>query len=150
MDDLVMWADRLSKAIALALSEFSAQNQEEIEVFAIDCHPWNGQVNLAILTTSEAKADPLLVDAAELAAWKHYGFESQFASWARANELCSSMRETYYRTDDRAALTDGYLQACATAAMATVVRNGLSAFNLSERFRISVCHPDGNREYVIN
>ena len=65
MLDFDQWQADLTKLIATALGEFTGGKDDEMERFAVDCHPWNGIIVLAFLTKSELKDAPCLSDAAE-------------------------------------------------------------------------------------
>lgn len=142
------WIDKLSKAIADALIEFREQIRDQIELFAVDCHPWNGAIVLALLTASETRKDPSLVDSTEMAAWKHYDFGSVLSSWKAVLTLGSDMRTTYNNSEeDRALVAEQYLLACAAAVATKSVQEALSKYHLSDTFRIHVRHPDSEMEY---
>lgn len=141
------WTARLAGLIENALREFRDQVAGQIESFAVDCHPWNGVLDLAILTHDEVVNDRLLIDPAEMAAWKHYHFGSSLASWPAVGDLASQMREAYSKSNDRADVAEEYLRACADAVATPAVQQALSKYDLTDAFRISVCHPDTDKEY---
>jgi len=142
------WITGLSGAIANSLVEFRGKVQEQIVIFAVDCHPWNGVLDLALLTASEVKHEPLLADPAEMAAWRHFHFSSGLASWRAAAELELQMRAAYERAgEDRAGVAEDYFRACAAAVASSRVQQSLSGYKLRDDFRISVPHPDTEKEY---
>jgi hypothetical protein len=80
----------LTTLISTALGEFRAVTDDEMEMFAVDCHPWNGVIVLAFLTHAELKDAPFLSEAALMAAWKYYDFgagccRAEIQSQFRAN-----------------------------------------------------------------
>jgi hypothetical protein len=142
------WTRQLSDAIANALREFALKHSDEpVVLLAVDCHPWHGSVALAVLTAAEVAADELLADPAEMAAWKHYDFTRELSSWRPVAGLGRDM-QTAYESGDRLAMTDAFLRACAAAVSSPQV---IAALELLERiadFRVSVRHPDNDREFV--
>jgi len=141
------WTARLAGLIVNALSEFRGQVDGQIEAFAVDCHPWHGGLGLAMLTHDEVVNDPVLFDPAEMAAWKHFDFGSNLASWQAAADLASQMREAYYKSNDHADVAEEYLRACADAVATPAVQQALSKYDLTDAFRIFVRHPDTDKQY---
>jgi hypothetical protein len=142
------WAAQLSGLIAGALDVFRGEVKDRIEIFAVDCHPWNGVLDLALLTQAEAANDPLLCDPTEMAAWRSYHFASGLACWSPASELARQMQEAYDESgEDRAATAESYLRACARAVATEGVQRSLSRYEVSEAFRICVRHPDNEAEF---
>jgi hypothetical protein len=115
--------------------------------FAVDCHPWNGHICLAILTADEAAADESLLGPEEMAAWRHYRFSDGADSWRPVADLGREMRAAYEAADDRAAAAESYLLACARAVAASEVGAAITRLECDPRFRISVPHPDDGREF---
>ena len=74
------------------LRDLFAEDPGRVEAFALDCHPWNGVLDLAFLTRREAEADPSLGDPDEMAAWEHFHFAEGLAAWAPATRLAAAMR----------------------------------------------------------
>jgi hypothetical protein len=135
------WRNELTQFIAAALDQFRTSVKEQMEQFAVDCHPWNGTIILAFLTTSEVEESPFLAEAAEMAAWKLYNFAS-------APELGSRMRESYEQGgNDRAKVAERFFAACAAAAADTSVQEMLSSYKLNRNFKITIRHPDTGHEY---
>ena len=56
------WETSLAKTIAAALIEISGMTRDEMKMFDVDCHPWNGEVFLALLSAVEAESDPSLAN----------------------------------------------------------------------------------------
>lgn len=139
-------ADQLINLITSALTEFGTD--EEMEVFAVDCHPWNGVIVLAFLTHSELKDAPFLSEAAEMAAWKHYDFGAKLASWRTISGIASAMRNAYEDAgDDRRDVANQFFRECASAVASNSVQKALSVFRRTKGFRVSVPHPDSGDEY---
>src|SRR5215218_7917717 len=108
------WADELAAVVRDSLVEFSGRMTEQLEMLAVDCHPWNGVLALAALTHAETLRDPPLNDPSEMAAWRHYDFGSALASWRPAVNLASRMKEEYDGSgDSKAAVAEAYIRLCA-------------------------------------
>jgi hypothetical protein len=116
-------------------------------MLAVDCHPWNGLVGLAILTASEVAQNPALADPAEMAAWRHYDFSQELTAWQSAAVLASEMKDAYY-AGDRPNVADAFMAACADALSSPQVAEALELLGRSNDFRLSVAHPDDGREFV--
>jgi hypothetical protein len=147
--DYDQWQGDLSKLIAVALAEFRRQADDEMEIFALDCHPWNGLINLAFLTRSESKEDPLLFDIGEIAVWKYFDFSAELSSWQPALGVASRMRPVYELADEdnRREVVAKFLRSCAEAVASKLVQDMLARFHLAKGFRITVQHPDTGEEF---
>ncbi len=107
------WIPRLAGTIAAAVREFAASlDGTPAVLLAVDCHPWHGSIELAVLTAGEVHADGLLADPSEMAAWRHYEFSAGLASWQPAAVLGGSMRAAYEAAADRRAAADAFFRAC--------------------------------------
>jgi len=95
----------------------------------------------------EVAAQSFLADPAEMAAWRYCDFAQDLPSWAVVSELGKVMRLAYEK-GDRPAVADAFMQACATAVTSPAVRDSLAAFVCTDRFKLSVAHPDDGREFV--
>src|SRR5438105_3553692 len=94
--DQKKWVEGLSACVADALAEFRTTIKDKIAIFALDCHPWNGVLTLAILTTRELAEAPSLESIAEMAAWRFYDFCAGSKSWKSNIPLLSAqMRQSY-------------------------------------------------------
>jgi hypothetical protein len=144
-NDIDKWSSDLAQFISAALAEFRAQATDKIEQFAVDCHPWNGVVVLAFLTTKEVKESPWLAETEEMAAWKFYDFASALS--CSSAELGSRMQELYEQGDDKAKVAERFFMACAAAVASKPVQDMLSKYKLSENFKITIPHPDTGKEY---
>jgi hypothetical protein len=138
------FTDKLSSVIARTLSAFCMELGEPIKTVALDLHPWNGFLALAILTESEVKADELLDDPAEMAAWKHYNFGANLDDWD-VDSISTEMKAIYYEIKDAHLL----FQSAASAMASESVQQALSGYSLAKGFRISVADPDNNVEYYV-
>jgi hypothetical protein len=140
------WGSDLAQFLSAALGEFRTQATEQVEQFAVDCHPWNGAVVLAFLTASEVEESPFLAEVEEMAAWKFYNFASTLS--CSRPELGLRMRELYEQAgDDRAKVAEQFFVACAAAVASKPVQDMLSTYKLSKNFKITVPHPDSGKEY---
>src|SRR5688500_11280215 len=98
-----LWTIRLAELIANALTEFRGKVKGRIECLAVDCHPWNGTLDLAILTHAEVLSDPLLATPNEMAAWKYFHFTSALTPWKHVDDLALQMQKEYENaSSDRA------------------------------------------------
>jgi hypothetical protein len=141
------WVPRLAATVAATIREFAPRlGGIPVKMLAVDCHPWNGFVGLAVLTADEAIKDGTLADPSEMAAW-HYGFSEGLASWRPAAPLGSLMRAAYEAADDRRAVAEAFLRACAVAMTSPDVAAALESLVRVGDFRISVAHPDDGREF---
>ena len=142
------WQNSLAKLIVEALAEFRDRADDEMELFAVDCHPWNGVIVLAFLTESELKDSPFLSEVAEMAAWKYYDFGAGLASWQPVSEIASAMRTAYaVAGENRQEVANQFLHGCAAAVVSKQVQDALSAFRLAKGFKVSIPHPDSGDEY---
>ncbi len=90
------WRRRLAELVAATLAEFRGSDYDEMEMFAVDCHPWNGILVLAFLTRSEVLDAPSLSDIAEMAAWRYYDFGAALPTWrGGVSGIESAMRRSY-------------------------------------------------------
>lgn len=146
--ELSEWTKDLTMSIATTLGEFRNQSDDEMEIFAVDCHPWNGVISLAFLTHNELFESPFLSEAAEMAAWKYYDFGSSLDSWRLASSIGSRMREAYEKAGgNRAKVAEEFYRACARCVAATLVQNVLNKYKRTRNFRISITHPDTGMEF---
>ncbi|QDU75393.1 hypothetical protein Pan97_24250 [Bremerella volcania] len=134
--------DELTSIIAKTLNAYHSVPGESIKIVALDFHPWNGFLALAILTESEVATDPLLDDLTEMAAWKHYDFGANLDDWD-VNSILTEMKAIYDEIQDAQLL----FQCCASAMASASVQQALSRYSLADGFRISVANPDDNVEY---
>lgn len=105
-------------------------------------------VGLAILTGEELANNRMLAEPAEMAAWRHYDFASQLAAGRSFIPLGEQMRSAYYQAENRPRTAEAFLEACAVAVTAPPVTAALELLKREKGFRISVTHPDSNREFV--
>jgi hypothetical protein len=139
------WGNDLRQFILAALNDFGTQGAEQMEQFAVDCHPWNGSVILAFLTTSEVEESPFLAEAGEMAAWKFYDFASARSS--THPDIGLRMKEIYNQANDKAKCAAQFFMACAETVASKPIQDILSKYNLSKSFKITISHPDTWKEY---
>jgi hypothetical protein len=138
----------LTMLISTALCEFRPGIDDEMEIFAIDCHPWNGVIVLAFLTHAELNDAPFLAEVSEMAAWKYYDFGADLPCWHSAPDTGLRMRTAYDEAgDNRSAVVPQFFQACAKAVASKQVQDVLLTYRLAEKFRITIPHPDTGEEY---
>lgn len=143
------WRRRLAELVAATLAEFRGSDYDEMEMFAVDCHPWNGILVLAFLTRSEVLDAPSLSDIAEMAAWRYYDFGAALPTWrGGVSGIESAMRRSYESVaGNRADIATRFFLECATAVASKPVQDALSGFRLSPQFKVSVQHPDTGEEF---
>jgi hypothetical protein len=142
------WTQRLASAVSLTVREFGGRVRGTPVVrLAVDCHPRNGFLGLALLTSEEVDADALLVSPAEMAAWRYYSFSDGLASWHPAGELGREMREAYAVVGDWKATADAFLKACALAVASAETMGVMEWLDRDGRFQVIVPHPDDGREF---
>ena len=145
----VRWIHGFSEAVARSIRTMKCELLEKVVTcIAVDCHPWNGQLSLALLTTAELDADPTMASPGEMAAWQHFNFTARLTEWSMVEELAHTMRSVYNASTDKAGTADRIYTAVAIALTADVVIKSLSELRLAEGFHFSVPHPDSDREYV--
>ncbi|MEZ5941975.1 MAG: hypothetical protein R3C18_11325 [Planctomycetaceae bacterium] len=141
------WQRELSLVIAGTLRTLlPSLNNDELAMLALDCHPWNAGLFLAVLTQSEVDADPLLADPAEMAAWNYYDCGEQSDKWV-VDSLCETMRQDYYNSEDRDTIAQAYFRSCGAAISDELVSDVLNDYRLRPDFRVSVTHPDDGTEF---
>ncbi|VTR97016.1 hypothetical protein [Tuwongella immobilis] len=146
MDETIeKWRSSLLQFVSTALSDFREQVSEQMEQFALDCHPWNGSIILAFLTTAEVQESPFLAEAEEMAAWKYYDFASVRSS--SHPDVGQLMQDVYNQYDDKAVGAELFFKGCADVMASTAIQEALSKYNTSNSFTISVPHPDTGKEY---
>jgi hypothetical protein len=143
-------SEALARALSTALVALRPRLEcTAIERLALDCQPWNGFLEAAILTSVEGSSDPALRDPSEMAAWRHYAFTSRDLAWREQTaELTARMKAECQAARDRAGVTRRWLELCAEALASSEVRNALSGFTRAEGFACSVTDPDTDEEYV--
>jgi hypothetical protein len=141
------WTDRFAATVAATVHGFTIQPLGKLALFAVDCHPWNGFLGLAILTTEEAESDNSLLDIEEMAAWRHYHFSNTLPTWSPAEVLGHEMQEAYEAAGDRRTAARDFLNACARAMHYTNVVEAIELLKHDGAFRISVVHPDDGEEF---
>jgi hypothetical protein len=138
----------LTTLVSTALREFRAGIDDEMEIFAMDCHPWNGVIVLAFLTHVEVNDAPFLAEVVEMAAWKYYDFGADLPCWHSALDIGSRMRTEYEEAGvKRSAVATEFFQACAQAVASKQVQDVLFTYQLTEKFKITIPHPDTGEEY---
>ena len=144
------WTGELAVVVAAVLTEFYPQILDTpVALFAIGCFPWHGLMEMSMLTSEEVAADPMLIEPAEMAAWKHYNFAVNLVAWVPGESLARKMADIYRVAParDRGTIVDAFIRACADAAASRAVSEVLDSFNRDSQFRVSVSHPDDGREF---
>ena len=138
----------LSDVLAATLTDASSRfDDEEIVMLAIDCHPWDGTLALAILTADDVKDDPLLDDPEEMAAWPRFGFAAEIPAWREASALAKEMAARYAAAPDQRAVASEIFRETAGALSSAIAGGALRGYRLAPTFRVSVAHPDSGEEF---
>jgi hypothetical protein len=146
--DFDQWQRHLTQLISTALCEFRGRADEEMERFALDCHPWNGLLVLAFLTESELKDAPFLSEPTEMASWKLYDFGAGLACWHSVLDVTSRMRTVYEEAgNNRSSVAMQLFKSCARAVASQQVQDVLSTYRWAKGIRITIPHPDTGEEY---
>lgn len=120
----------------------------EMAAFAVDCQPWNGGLFLAFLTSEELAGDQMLLDPAEMAAWKYYAFSRRYGDDRICSCLCSVMRAAYSAASGhQGTVADDFFAACAQAVASEQVQSAVRRFPLAADFHVFVVHPDSGKDY---
>jgi hypothetical protein len=82
-----------------------------------------------------------------MAAWQYYNLNDGLEAWRPALQLGEVMRAVYEAATDHKSAADAFFRACAFAAASAEVVAALGRFHRDARFRVSVTHPDDNREF---
>jgi hypothetical protein len=142
------WSRRFAEVVASAVREFGPSLRGvPLVSLAVECHPWNGALGLSLLTDAEAKSDPLLMNPAEMAAWRHYLVSDRLECWCPAVALAREMQTAYEATNDHAVVAGTFFSACALAMTKPAVVEAIERLERAPNFRISVAHPDSGEEF---
>jgi hypothetical protein len=136
---------QMTVLISNTLVSFRNNMEEQVIKLALDFHPWNGFIGIALLTNREVQIDPLLDNVNEMAAWKYYNFGEKIDEWAGMNAVAEQMKLVYEYDMD----SDDLFKCCAEAMASSSVQQAVSHYHIAERFTISVAHPDDLREYYV-
>lgn len=147
--DFDIWQIELANSISEALYEFRPSVDDAMEILALDCHPWNGEIGMSFLTHLESENAPALADLSEMASWKYFDFTAGLIAWEPALRIASSMRPLYERAEeaDRKNVVRRLLHYAARALDSRHVQIALATFALATDFRITVQHPDTCEEF---
>lgn len=147
--DYEAWQSELAASISEALVEFRPRADDAMEVLALDCHPWNGEIGLSFLTNLESETSPAIADLSEMASWKYFDFTAELIAWKSAMRVGSSMRPLYEGVEeaDRKKVVRRFLLHCAQAVASKHVQSALATYTLAANFKITVQHPDTCEEF---
>ena len=139
----------LTTLISTALGQFRTGINDEMEMFAVDCHPWNGVIVLAFLTRAELNDAPFLAEVAEMAAWKYYDFGADLPCWHSSSEIGSRMRTEYEEAGaNRSTVATQFFRVRAQVVASKPVQDVLFTYRLTDKFKITIPHPDTDEEYL--
>lgn len=130
--DLTRWRAQLASCLAGVLAELPVP-PDEIAMLVVDLHPWEGHLELCLLTHAEARQDPGLRSVEESAAWHHFAFTEELGSWTPTAALAEQMRADYEQAGQKAVVARAYFEACAEA---------LGEAYTGVNFPILLSHPD--------
>lgn len=103
---------------------------------------WSGVFN-----PDGGRRDPLLLNPAEMAAWRFFDFCSDYESWRQAAVLKAEMKKAYAESTSKASTALDYFHASARPLMSGRVASALAAFTVTHDFRLSVANPDTSEEF---
>lgn len=144
----------LSEAVAAFVARWidSGSTPASVIAVAIDCHPWSGHLEVALLGREAAREDPLLLAPTEIAAWDGFEASAGDAAWKSAT---SALREQMKRAYDgaapkeRASVATDVLTACAASCLQLPARAALERLASGEAsFVVYVTHPDSDRAFL--
>ena len=123
-------------------------NEEGLEMFAIDFHPWDGLIEYSILTKDEVEEDPLLKDLEEMAAWKLFHVSSQSNVWKdEVLQIAETIKANYEKAQDKELMVEAEYKDIVSALKSESVKSSFAKLNLTESFQISVVDLDSGEEY---
>lgn len=138
----------LTTAVVAALREQApALMGEELALLALDLHPWHGQIALCLLTEAECLGDPDLRDPVEMAGWRFFEFSERLEAWRAVHPLAQAMKADYEASRESA---EKYFEVGAQVLGSPQVATELAKYRLGRQFRLSVAHPDSQREYCVS
>ena len=142
------WSNRFASAISATLESLrDSVGETPLAMLAIDCHPWNGGLYIAILKQSEVESDPNLGDPEEMASWDLYDCADSLDEWSSVVDLAEEMESAYRENEDPSVVAEDYMKLCVRALKSDRVQAAVATFQLGEGFRFSVAHPDTGHEY---
>ena len=142
------WANSFADSLAATIAEIRPTlGNAPVSILALDCHPWNGDIFLAILTLAEIQDDPEIAQTAEMAAWKNYDCGAGSAVWQQTRQLGLELKSIYERVDDKAVATDECFGLCVASLKSDQVQAEIDNLVVADDFRISCAHPDTELEY---
>ncbi|MFN3651502.1 MAG: hypothetical protein ACK47B_18155 [Armatimonadota bacterium] len=143
--DATEFARELSRSIVKELQKRHEQLREyELSALVVDCHPWHGILDLAVLTDQDEAGKW------EIGEWELYPLtdsEDAEDSWSETQVWRERMR-TYWQArvaespDAAEAATDLILRACAAALSSDEVQAEISRLRLASDFELFVGNPD--------
>src|SRR5262249_28677409 len=142
------WTAHFAGAIAASLREFAPQLKgRQVALLQVVCLPWHGFLGLAILTAEEFAEDASLSDPRRTMDWQYGEFTEEVDAWDATTPLAQEMRAAYYGSSDCPTAAIAFLRACAQAAATSTVTEAVSVLERTDKFQISVPHPDDHREF---
>ena len=140
--DTHCFSQELGALIALELTQRHGEFRDfAIRALAIDCHPWNGVLELCLLTDKDKNG---ITDMAE---WKYFQFTDpqMGGGWVQARPLKKLMQRYWEESVDSglaSETTEVIMRACAVALRSKPVEQALKLFRRSVDFELWLADPD--------
>ena len=134
------FADDLAELLAQALNENRSRfGTETLLAFDLGCFPWHGYLELSLLTADEPGLASNRPRLAAVADWRFYDF---VPGWPAARHIAAAMQRAWLASNDKKAVTDACLRACATALRSNAVEAALAHYPCAPDFVLRVVNSD--------
>ena len=121
--------------------------EERFCMLAVDCHPWDGILEISLLTEVEKDKDLLLYDVDEMAAWKYFQVSRESSERVGLDAISKSIKTLYSGSMDKVGSVDFIFDTIAKAVGSDNFEATLRSVLGSDGIKISVANPDNGKEY---
>lgn len=121
--------------------------EERFCMLAVDCHPWDGILEISLLTEVEKDKDLLLYDVDEMAAWKYFQVSRESSERVGLDAISKSIKTLYSGSMDKVGCVDFIFDTIAKAVGSDNFEATLRSVLGSDVIKISVANPDNGKEY---
>jgi hypothetical protein len=118
-------------------------------MMAVDCHPWDGVVEISFLTDDEFDQDPFLLDPEEMAAWKYYHISKESSKHDLLNGVALKMKNEYFASSSKSEYADAVFEMISETLKSPGVSQLVGSFKTRKGLKVSVANPDNAKEYYI-
>lgn len=142
--------NKYEKIISSSLNDLIdyLSNEGDLDMFAIDFHPWDGLIEYSVLTKSEVEEDPLLKNSEEMADWKFFHVSSESSVWRDGiSQIAHDIKISYEEAENKVEMIEAEYKCIVSAMESENVQSSLAELSLSQSFRISIANPDSGDEY---